>query len=122
MQQRQFMADASHELRTPVATARTAASVALQQPHRERRRVSRDARDHRATDRAAVADRRRHVHAGARRCRQLPDSHDPMYLDEVIDEVVRAAARAGVDPRRCPIELATSVPPRSPATRIWFGG
>ena len=36
-QQRQFMADASHELRTPVATARTAASVALQQPHREER-------------------------------------------------------------------------------------
>ncbi len=36
-QQRQFMADASHELRTPVATARTAASVALQQPHRDER-------------------------------------------------------------------------------------
>ena len=29
------MAEASHELRTPVATARTAASVALQQPHRD---------------------------------------------------------------------------------------
>src|SRR5688500_13244366 len=34
-QQRQFMADASHELRTPVNTARTAAAVALQQPHRQ---------------------------------------------------------------------------------------
>ena len=33
--QRQFMADASHELRTPVATTRTAANIALQQPHRE---------------------------------------------------------------------------------------
>ena len=33
-QQRQFMADASHELRTPVTTARTAARVALQQPTR----------------------------------------------------------------------------------------
>ena len=33
-QQRQFMADASHELRTPVTIARTAASVALQQPTR----------------------------------------------------------------------------------------
>ena len=33
--QRQFMADASHELRTPVTTTRTAANVALQQPHRE---------------------------------------------------------------------------------------
>ena len=34
VQQRQFMADASHELRTPVTIARTAASVALQQPTR----------------------------------------------------------------------------------------
>ncbi len=34
-QQRQFMADASHELRTPVTTSRTAASVALQLPHRD---------------------------------------------------------------------------------------
>jgi signal transduction histidine kinase len=33
-QQRQFMADASHELRTPGATSRTAATVALQQSHR----------------------------------------------------------------------------------------
>ena len=33
-QQRRFMADASHELRTPVTIARTAASVALQQPTR----------------------------------------------------------------------------------------
>ena len=42
-QQRQFMADASHELRTPVATARTAASVALQQPHRDEARLPGDA-------------------------------------------------------------------------------
>ena len=35
VQQRQFMADASHELRTPVTTTRTAATVALQQPHRD---------------------------------------------------------------------------------------
>jgi heavy metal sensor kinase len=33
--QRQFMADASHELRTPVSAARTAADVTLAQPHRD---------------------------------------------------------------------------------------
>ena len=39
--QRQFMADASHELRTPVATSRTAAAVALQQSHRMRTSIER---------------------------------------------------------------------------------
>jgi heavy metal sensor kinase len=33
--QRQFMADASHELRTPVSVIRTAADVALSRPHRD---------------------------------------------------------------------------------------
>jgi heavy metal sensor kinase len=33
--QRQFMADASHELRTPVSAARTAADVTLSQAHRD---------------------------------------------------------------------------------------
>jgi signal transduction histidine kinase len=33
--QRQFMADASHELRTPVSVARAAADVALSRPHRD---------------------------------------------------------------------------------------
>ncbi len=35
--QRQFMTDASHELRTPVSAARTAADVTLARPHRSER-------------------------------------------------------------------------------------
>src|SRR5688572_15838395 len=90
IQQRQFMADASHELRTPVTTARTASSVALQQP-------TRDERDYRET--LAIVEQEMvrlsrivddmftlaRADAGSYPLRQMP-----MYLDEVVDEVVRA--------------------------------
>ena len=76
-QQRQFMADASHELRTPVATARTAASVALQQEHR-------DEADYRETlgiieqqTVTALSRRGRHVHARSCRRWELPGAHRP---------------------------------------------
>ena len=89
-QQRQFMADASHELRTPVTIARTAASVALQQPTRaeadyrdtleiieqETIRLSRIVDDLFTLTRAD---------AGTYPVRKVP-----MYLDELIDDVVRA--------------------------------
>ena len=90
-QQRQFMADASHELRTPVTTARTAATVALQQPHR-------DEADYRDTlqviERQAarlsriVEDMFTLARADAG---NYPVRREEMYLDEVIDEVVHAA-------------------------------
>lgn len=89
--QRQFMADASHELRTPVTTTRTAAAVALQQPHR---------------DEAEYRDTLQIVEQQAARLSRIvedlftlaradsgtyPVQSMPMYLDEVIEEVVRAA-------------------------------
>jgi heavy metal sensor kinase len=89
--QRQFMADASHELRTPVTAARTAASVALQQPHRDEReyretleiveqqtvRLSRIVEDMFTLARADAGN--------------YPVRFEAMYLDEVVDEAVRAA-------------------------------
>jgi two-component system OmpR family sensor kinase len=91
VQQRQFMADASHELRTPVTIARTAASVALQQPSRaeaeyretleiieqETTRLSRIVDDMFTLTRADAGN--------------YPVRVTPMYLDEVIDDVVRAS-------------------------------
>jgi len=90
IQQRQFMADASHELRTPVAITRTAASVALQQAHRDEREYretlsiveQQAARLTRVVDDLFTLAR---ADAG-----NYPLRMTPMYLDEVIDEVVRA--------------------------------
>ena len=89
-QQRRFMADASHELRTPVTIARTAASVALLQPTRseaeyretlgiieqESIRLSRIVDDLFTLTRADAGT--------------YPVRKTPMYLDELIDDVVRA--------------------------------
>jgi two-component system, OmpR family, sensor kinase len=107
-QQRQFMADASHELRTPVATARTAAGVALQQPHRDedeyREALSiveqQTSRLSRIVDDMFTLAR---ADAGS-----YPVRTTPMYLDEVIDEVVRAA-RVLASTRSVSIELTSIV-------------
>jgi heavy metal sensor kinase len=89
--QRQFMADASHELRTPVATTRTAAHVALQQPHRDEREYretlaiieQQAARLSRIVDDMFTLAR---ADAGS-----YPIRRTQMYLDELVEEVVRAA-------------------------------
>ncbi len=108
-QQRLFMADASHELRTPVATARTAASVEMQQPHRaepeyrealeiialQAVRLSRIVDDMFTLARADAGN--------------YPVQSNPMYLDEVIDDVVRAA-RVLAATRGVTIELAAPEP------------
>ena len=89
--QRQFMADASHELRTPVNTTRTAANVALQQLHREEveYRDTLAIVEQQATRLSRIVDDMftlARADAGTYPVRQMP-----MYLDEVVDDVVKAA-------------------------------
>ncbi len=105
-QQRQFMADASHELRTPVATTRTAANVALQQPHRnetEYRETLGIVEQQAARLSRIVEDMFTLARADAG---TYPVRRAPMYLDEVVDEVVKAA-RVLASTRNVAIELAT---------------
>jgi signal transduction histidine kinase len=90
--QRQFMADASHELRTPVSVVRTASDVALS-------RSSREEGDYRET--LAI------IGAQARRLSRLVESmlvlaradaggypvrRVDLYLDEIVSECCRAVA------------------------------
>jgi heavy metal sensor kinase len=90
-QQRQFMADASHELRTPVTVTRTAAAVALQQEHRDEA----DYRDALSIVEQQAARLSRVVDDMFTLARADAGSYPmrimPMYLDEVIDEVVRSS-------------------------------
>ncbi len=106
-QQRLFMADASHELRTPVTTARTAATVALQQPHRDEAdyRETLDIIEQQTARLSRIVDDMftlARADAG-----NYPMRTMPMYLDEVVDDVVRAA-RVLASPRQVGIEPVTT--------------
>jgi heavy metal sensor kinase len=107
--QRQFMADASHELRTPIATAHTAAGVTLQQPKRteteyrealaiidqEMTRLTRLVEDMFVLARADAGS--------------YPVRSEPFYLDETIDEAV-TTARILARRKNVSIELTPEAP------------
>jgi signal transduction histidine kinase len=87
--QRQFMADASHQLRTPVSVLRTTADVTLRQPHRPEHDyreaitiVSEQAvRLTKLVDAMFVLSR---AEAGGR-----PLRPEPVYLDEIVADCAR---------------------------------
>jgi two-component system, OmpR family, sensor kinase len=90
--QRQFMADASHELRTPVSVIQTAAEVTLERPIREdweyREALmivnEQSTRLGRMVEDMLVLAR---ADAGGHRL-----TRRPLYLDDIVAECVRAAA------------------------------
>ena len=90
--QRQFMADASHELRTPVSVIRTATSVTLQMEHRreEEYRSALVIIDEQVTRLARIVEdmfRLARADAGG-----LTLQESPFYLDELLAETARAAS------------------------------
>jgi two-component system OmpR family sensor kinase len=90
--QREFMADASHELRTPVSVIQTAAEVTLQQPVRESweyREALTIVRDQGGRLKRMVEDMlvlARADAGGSRLTTQL------LYVDDIVAECVRAAS------------------------------
>ena len=91
-QQRQFMADASHELRTPISVMRSAAQVTLEKPHREESEY-RDALTviEQQTRRLGRIVNDMFVLARADSSGIVVQSA-AMYLDEVLAEAARTAA------------------------------
>lgn len=97
-QQRQFMADASHELRTPVAALTTVADVTLARPDRPATELS-DALDLVRSEGRRLGRIVDELLLLARAdARQLPRQAEPLYLEEVVQasvRAVRALATAG---------------------------
>lgn len=100
-QQRRFMADASHELRTPTAIVRTEADVTLARPHREEseyRAALEVVRDSSQRLTRIVEDLFLLARADAG---QLQMRRAPLYLEELVHEsargVTQLAAARGVE-------------------------
>ncbi|HEY0283902.1 MAG TPA: ATP-binding protein [Vicinamibacterales bacterium] len=89
--QRQFMADASHELRTPIATSRTAVGVTLKRPHRdeaEYREALRIVEDQTTRLTRIVDDMLTLARADAG---EYPLRVISFYLDELVQDAARGA-------------------------------
>ncbi len=107
-QQRRFVADASHELRTPAAILRTEADVTLSRDHRPESEyrasvgVMQDAAQRltRIVDELFLLARADAGHLVAR--------HEPLYLEDVVDSAVRAV-HGVADRRGVRIELSRLV-------------
>lgn len=90
-QQRQFMADAAHELRTPVSIAHTAAQFALGQPHRDETEYrdllkTVEGQTHRLGRLVQDLFLLSRANAGP-----LPLRRELLYLDELVTEVANQA-------------------------------
>lgn len=94
-QQRQFMTDASHELKTPVSVALVSAQVTLERPHRSEEEY-RDALDivRREMERLARVVQNMFLLARAD-AGALAISPQDCYLDEIVLEAVKAASVLG---------------------------